>query len=325
MPEFPGWPALDRLRRRTGGGDEPGPLEARWSFGGGNAFQTSLGLLFPEALVAGAGHGRLDAFLAPSGSGRADAVVADLRARLQSDAVTGVDDRGARYTLRLGGASSRRTRSGELTGLVSLRLRVDPVPERDVGWLELRGQDAAATRLLRSARPAVRVGQVTPAAMSPDERERSERALSPGHRPADDLPDSWSAILEAAGRTDWARHHLDIDAALPPVGGVSMRIDTLICLPGGWRLHLRARPGWWYTSRDGRRKRELVSVHAEDDLGGAYLSRFGGGTGHLGREEELTLRFQPRLDPLARTLKLMCRGASEEVIADLDLREAVTL
>jgi hypothetical protein len=49
-----------------------------------------------------------------------------------------------------------------------------------------------------------------------------------------------------------------------------------------------------------------------------YLSTFGGSTGHPDHEE-LALRFLPRLDPLARALKLTCRGASEEVAVDLGL------
>ena len=44
----------------------------------------------------------------------------------------------------------------------------------------------------------------------------------------------------------------------------------------------------------------------------------GRSTGHRGHEE-LALRFLPRLDPAARTLKLTCTGAGEEVVVDLGL------
>jgi len=71
--------------------------------------------------------------------------------------------------------------------------------------------------------------------------------------------------------------------------------------------------------------REVVSVSAEDDRGGAYISQLGGDR-HLarrGREnrdhEEHLLRFQPRLDPLARALNLSSRGAAEEVLVNLEL------
>jgi hypothetical protein len=77
-------------------------------------------------------------------------------------------------------------------------------------------------------------------------------------------------------------------------------------------------PGWWSYSQDRRRKWSPLSVHAEDDVGGTYLSIFGGSTGH-GDHEELTLSFLPRLDPLARALKLVFSTAAEEVAVDLTL------
>ena len=77
------WPALRaevECRRRLSesaaspplpGGGERGSLgapEERWSFGRATAIETSAGVLFPEALVAGAGHAALDASLMPSGN-----------------------------------------------------------------------------------------------------------------------------------------------------------------------------------------------------------------------------------------------------------------
>lgn len=397
------------------GADERGPLDApedRWSFGGGTAIETFAGVLFPETLLVGAGHAVLDASLMPSGNGQpaaarprrllvpgmpfarlvsrrrartarlmrrrcADAAVATMRALARLDDVTVVDDRGARYALRPEGMSGKRGPSGEHDGPMSVRLRLDPVPGRGVGWLELRSQDGAATRLLPSARPAVRVGQLVPVAVSQAERELSDQTLrlielqltSTGEvapdilrqrcsaalartaeiqrsgeldpaselpdqlrqlcavltepRPADRLPASWSGMLDAARRADGPRRHLDIGAALPLIDGVAVQVDSLISWPGSWRLYLRARPGWWSYSEDGHRKRNPVSVHAEDDCGGTYLSTFGGSTGHRGHEE-LALRFLPRLDPLARALKLTYRGASEEVVVDLGLVPAAT-
>jgi hypothetical protein len=49
--------------------DLPDAPADRWSFGGGTAIETSVGLLLPEALVAGAGHAMVDASLMPSGNG----------------------------------------------------------------------------------------------------------------------------------------------------------------------------------------------------------------------------------------------------------------
>jgi len=412
----PSWPALgaevrrrrsmsESAGRRSPGGDGQASLDApedRWSFGGGTAIETSAGVLFPEALVAGAGHAVLDASLMPSGNGepatarprrllgpgmpfarlvpgraraarrarrrRADAAVATMRSLAGSDDVTVVDDRGARYVLHPEGM---HTRSGGPAGPMSVRLGLDPVPGREVRWLELRGQNGSATRLARSGRLAVRISQLTAVALSPAEREVSDLAsglmelhltstevaddilrqrcsaalariadiqqsgdLDPAselpdqlrqlcivlteHRPPGRLPREWSRMLDAARRADGPRHHLDICAALPPIDGVAVQADTLISMSDGWRLYLRATPGWWRYSEDRHRKWSPVSVHAEDDRAGMYLSIFGGSTGHRGHEE-LALRFLPRLDPLARALKLTCRGASEEVVVDLGL------
>ena len=62
-----------------------------------------------------------------------------------------------------------------------------------------------------------------------------------------------------------------------------------------------------------------MSVHAEDDLGGMYLSQFGGSVGDV-EHEELTLRFLPRLNPLARALTLRFSGSGEQVTLELRLR-----
>jgi hypothetical protein len=288
------------------------------------------------------------------------------------DDLTVADDQGARYALRFEAMSGHRGLSGEPTGPMSVRLGLDPVPERGIRWLELRSQDRAATRLLPSARPSVRAGQLTRTTLSLAERELSDQALhiialhlgddaatledavrrrcsaalaraaearrsgelDPAsglpdqltqlcaalteHRPASRLPATWSGMLGAARRGDGPRHHLDIGAALPPIDGVAVQLDSLISWPDSWQLYLRAMPGWWAYGEVGHRKWPSVSVLAEDDLGGSYVSTFGGSTRHRDHEE-LALRFLPRLDPLAHALKLTCRGASEEIAVDLDL------
>jgi hypothetical protein len=49
-----------------------------------------------------------------------------------------------------------------------------------------------------------------------------------------------------------------------------------------------------------------------------YLSEFDGGRGH-GDHGELTSRFLPRLNPLARALTLTFSGAGEQVALELKL------
>lgn len=376
------------------GGEGLGVPAERWSFGGGTAIETGEGVLFPGALVISSGHATLDASLVPSGeaqrgpsgSGRLPrpgrrfgrALVGRRRPRSPRMPALGdvavVDDRAASYTLAVNTMGGMFQRSGKAAGPVSMRLRIAPVPGREAGWVELRGVGDSATRLLPSLRTAVQVGQVTPVAASPAERELRERARSliklqlagvgvpaddirqrclaaltraaeiqrsgkldpaselpgqlarlcawfTGHRRAGGLPASWSRMLNAAHRTDGPRHHLDIGAALPSLDGVVTLLDSLISGPGSWQVYLRARPGWWNDSDDGRRSWTPLLVDAHDDLGGGYLSLPGDGTSH-GDDEELTLEFLPRLDPRARGLKLTFSTANEEVTVDLSLASA---
>ena len=95
-------------------------------------------------------------------------------------------------------------------------------------------------------------------------------------RPLSGLPSGWHSVLNAADRADGPRLHLDLDTALPPVDGTAVRLNTLASWPGWWDLYLQAAPGWWTYSTDGHHKRDAMKVFAEDDLGGLYLSNFGG-------------------------------------------------
>ena len=280
------------------------PPEERWSFGGATAIEAAHGILLPEALVIGPHHAVLQADWRP-GAAAVDLAfpqVPEFDDVIVVNDVIVVDDRGARYALHIEAMWDTGEPSGQTAWPMAMLLGLDPVPGREVGWLELRGQDGTTTRLLPSARPAVRVGQPTPAVMNPAEQELS-------------------GMLAAAGRGDGPPHHLDIGVALPPIDGVTVQVDSLFSGPGSWRLYLRAMPGWWKYSEDRRRKWSPVSVHAEDDRGGTYVSDYGGGTGHRDHEE-LALRFRPRLDPLAQALKLTLRGASEEVPVTLGLKTA---
>jgi hypothetical protein len=128
-------------------------------------------------------------------------------------------------------------------------------------------------------------------------------------------------MLGAADRADGPRHHLDIGSTVPALGGVVTRLDSLISGPDTWRLFLRAMPGWFAYSENGHRNWNQVRIYAEDDLGGEYVSRFGGSSGHSDHEE-VTLTFLPRLDPLALRLKLTLRGSGQEFAVAADLPAA---
>ena len=163
-------------------------------------------------------------------------------------------------------------------------------------------------------------GELDDASKLPDQLARLCASLA-GSRPADDLPRIWSRMLSAANWSDGPACHLDLAAALPPLYGVAIQLDSLVSGPSGWKLYLRARPGWFIYSGDRARKWDPVSVNAEDDLGGGYVSSFGGSTGHPD-QEALVLEFLPRLNPLACRLTLRFRAAGEQVTVAFDLPDS---
>ena len=132
------------------------------------------------------------------------------------------------------------------------------------------------------------------------------------------LPSGWHSVLNAADRADGPTLHVDIDTALPPVDGTAVRLNTLVSWPDSWDLYLQATPGWWIYSTDGQHKRDAMTVFGEDDLGGLYISNFGGSRGRPGLEE-LKLTMRPRLAPGASLLTLTFAGETQQVTAELPL------
>jgi hypothetical protein len=137
-------------------------------------------------------------------------------------------------------------------------------------------------------------------------------------RPPGGLPGGWHSVLNAADRADGPRLHVDLDTVLPPVDGTAVRLNTLASWPGSWDLYLQAAPGWWTYSTDGRHKRDAMTIFAEDDLGGLYLSNFGGSRGRPGYEE-VKLTMRPRLAPGARILTLTIASETQQVTAEIPL------
>jgi len=137
-------------------------------------------------------------------------------------------------------------------------------------------------------------------------------------RPPSGLPSGWHSVLNAADRADGPQLHVDLDTALPPVDGTAVRLNTLASWPGSWDLYLHAAPGWWTCSTDRQHKRAAMTVFAEDDLGGLYISNFGGSRGHPGYEE-VKLTFRPRLAPAASLLTLTSASETQQVTAEIPL------
>ena len=342
-----------------------------------------MGVLYPGLMVAWPDHAFLNASLTPFAKTErlpvatpndqsaaepwAPAAGSVMKARCEEiiGVVALTDDQGTRYALRVE-AISGNPGQGQQHGLVWVRLGVDPVPARDCGWLELRGQYGSAARLF--AHPTVRVSRLAPVSDGGVGRLLTDQALMligiqlsgagqnamerycsralaraaeveqsgesgaaelhtylarlcavlTGRGSADELPPEWSSILSAAERTDGPRRHFDVSVGLPPVEATAVRVDRLVSESGSWEVFLTSEPGWWAYSVDGRSKRALISVRAEDDLGGLYVTEFGGST-EDGNHAEVKLRFLPRLNPRARALTLTFTGRNEQVTLELFL------
>ena len=192
--------------------------------------------------------------------------------------------------------------------LVSLRLGDDgPIFDDMIG----RHCSAALTTAARLRQS----GELDAASPLPDQLAQLCAVLTE-HRPTVGLPADWASMLDAAQLADGPRRHLEIGVGLPPIDGIAVQVDSLTSWSDGWRLRLRAMPGWWAYSEDSRRKWAPISVHARDELGGSYLNRFGGSSVHRG-QEELALAMLPRLNPLAGALKLTFQGTDAEISLDL--------
>jgi hypothetical protein len=143
-------------------------------------------------------------------------------------------------------------------------------------------------------------------------------SLSESRRIPGLLP-SWQGMLDAAQKTDGRRCHIDLGATFG-LEGSTLHLESLVSEPHEWRLHVSAEPGWWRYGENRKTKRDIASIHPEDDLGNMYVSRFGGSRGHFGhRHEDVTLLFRPRLDPHARTMRLLVEGFNEQILVSLDL------
>jgi hypothetical protein len=194
---FASWPALHaeverRLAALSSGEGGAGRAETSWSFGGASPIDTAAGTLYPGGLVAGAGHAFLDASLTPTGqtqerlalppppissSARAamGEAIRDLTGAVTA-AVALTDDQGATYALHVEAVQHYQD-AGQERRPVALRLRVDPVPARERGWLELRGQHGSAARLVPSAHAYTRVSRLSPTPNSPEAWQLAQQAL----------------------------------------------------------------------------------------------------------------------------------------------------
>ena len=195
------WPALkadvERIQSSASSVSTAERSGERWSFGGAGPIRTSAGVLVPEALLVTADGAQLHGSLMPADSGSPQVTRpvllpgrpfarwgrrrrARASARVMAEAVgdwtrsiTVVDSRERAYALRVHGMPGRSGLAGEPRGPMSVELGLDPVPGRDIRWLEIRGEDGIAARLQPSPRPVARLGRLIPV---PDQPGRAHAA-----------------------------------------------------------------------------------------------------------------------------------------------------
>jgi hypothetical protein len=257
------------------------------------------------------------------------------------DPVPGPDTRWLELTGQSGTAtrllpSARVTaRAGDVTPVTGSPAERDLARSvRTITWIwlgtpagdrETYAREACAS-LLASTAQARHEGAREPASGSPDQVARLCAALA-GEGPAGALPAPWAGMLAAAGQLDGARHHLGIGLTLPPVEGVTIRLDALTSAPYCWRLHLRSAGRWPVgVRRDGRgnlqEKWRDMQFSVDDDRGNAYIGNVGAFSSGDDAIQRFTVEFRTRLDPLARRLTLAFTGPADQVTIDLELDPA---
>ena len=291
------------------------------------------------------------------------------------------DDVGTSYGVcHVSSASFVRRLGAEPDGPVDLAVRLEPAPPVEARWVELRGRDATACRLIRGSLAPSETRASSSVDTNAAEREvealarsllahvlffgqavgrtrektdyvtdrqcagtlaraeelRAVGALADGPL-LDDLrhlcaaignagestaavPERWASLLESAVLADGRPFHLNVGASLPASDGVELAVGALVSEPSTWLITVTASPGWWRYSEDRHRKWARFDAFAEDDLGGSYVSKFGG-SGGAESHEDIKLQFRPRLDPTARTLRLVFQGDREALTVDIALPE----
>ena len=181
----------------------------------------------------------------------------------------------------------------------------------------------ACASLLASTEQARQAGTLEAASELPDQIARLCAALT-GQGVAGALPAAWAGILAAADQLDGALHHFGIGLTVPPVEGVTIRLDALTCALHGWRLHLQTAERWpAEVRRDSNgnltEKWPSMEVGAVDDRGNSYIGIMGAFSSADGGIRQHSTQFRTRLDPLARRLTLTVTGSAEQVTIDLEL------
>lgn len=134
----------------------------------------------------------------------------------------------------------------------------------------------------------------------------------------ENLPAAWRGMLDAADLVDGPRRHVDVDTVLPTLDKVTVQVVAVISEPSYWQVKMRVEPEWWHYGEGRHTKCPALSIHVADDAGGTYVSSFGGSARH-DDHDDMTLRFRPRLDPKAHTVKFEFAGNTNAVTLIVDV------
>ena len=140
----------------------------------------------------------------------------------------------------------------------------------------------------------------------------------------DALPADWLSLQAAAkDRNDGPAGMIPVAAVLPEVDGARCVIGELVSGADTATLYVHC-AGWPEPRRHGLVRADQFWWTARDDLGGWYVleeDEWSYGSG----EADLGLRFNPVLDPQARTLDIILSGTSTQVTVTVPLGWLETL
>ena len=254
---FRSWPALrsavenrrqstDWQLRAGAGRPEAQGIAGRWSFGGAGTVEVAEGELAPGILVAGPEGAFLEASLVVA--------EADARTRLRGPwfpwlrDVTVTDDQGSTYTLSRGSGTAAPQPGPDQRLWYEITCALDPVPQGGSRWLDVHGRDHSVTRLLRSHLVPVRVGGLSPAAVSPAEQELRDMAwwvlLGYLDKEIRESPDLKRRCRDVLAQTTWLREGGLADGASTLPGQLTRLCTALIRqrppsgLPSAWHTVL---------------------------------------------------------------------------------------
>jgi hypothetical protein len=260
---FRSWPALrsEAASRRQSGESYPrtdasrpetqDSTAGRRSFSGAETIEVAEGELHPRILMVGQEGAFLEASLVAA-EAIADPVAGTPHPRFlfpELDDVTITDDQGLTSTVRSG--SGHCIEPGPDQRLKwEVTCELDPVPDGDSHWLDVRGRDTSVTRLLPADPVPVRVRGLNPVTDSPAKQELRDLAwwillgyLTAATQDSRDLKRRCRNVLERTAElreNDLADDEVSLSNQLTHLCTSLIRRRQPTGLPAGWHRILNA-------------------------------------------------------------------------------------